>query len=193
MLAWERQENESARAFEAFVLYRDMGAARSLAKVGQVLGKSTALMERWSVAQSWVDRVKALEARDEMLRREAIEEFQDAKAKDHARREAELREKALEAREMAMDKALKILQWPLSEQHVVREGEDGETQTLIFLPAKWSTPNAVTLFQMAVGDAPHEEDPDALYGETDFSDLTDEELSHYVELSDKLGVKRPER
>jgi hypothetical protein len=46
MLAWERQENESALAFG---VYRDYGSERSLAKVGRALGKSRALIERWSV------------------------------------------------------------------------------------------------------------------------------------------------
>ena len=44
MRAWERQEGETSRAYEAFSAYRDLGSARSLAKVGQLLGKSTGLM-----------------------------------------------------------------------------------------------------------------------------------------------------
>ena len=48
MRAWERLENESSRAFEAFSAYRDLGPQRSLAKVAETLGKSKALMERWS-------------------------------------------------------------------------------------------------------------------------------------------------
>ena len=45
---WERQDGETAQAFQAFAEYRDMGAERSLAKVAQKLGKSKPLMERWS-------------------------------------------------------------------------------------------------------------------------------------------------
>ena len=37
---------ESAKAFEAFCAYRDMGPGRSVAKVGLALGKSTTLMAR---------------------------------------------------------------------------------------------------------------------------------------------------
>ena len=36
---WERQEGETAQAFQAFAAYRDMGAERSLAKVAQKVGK----------------------------------------------------------------------------------------------------------------------------------------------------------
>lgn len=56
---WERQHNESAQAFEAFSIYRDMGADRSLVAVGQKLGKSKALMERWSSRNHWQERVLA--------------------------------------------------------------------------------------------------------------------------------------
>lgn len=56
---WERQDGETARAYEAFTEYRDMGASRSLAKVGQKLGKSKAQMEKWSSKYSWVTRAEA--------------------------------------------------------------------------------------------------------------------------------------
>jgi len=56
---WERQQGESARAFEAFSLYLEMGADRSVRAVGQKLGKSRALVERWSSAHQWVDRCRA--------------------------------------------------------------------------------------------------------------------------------------
>ena len=58
---WERQKGESDKAFEAFSIYRDMGADRSLRAVGQKLGKSRALMERWSVSYKWLERVRAYE------------------------------------------------------------------------------------------------------------------------------------
>ncbi len=56
---WERQFNESRKAFEAFTVYRDMGPSRSQEKVARELGKSAQLMARWSVKWSWVDRVEA--------------------------------------------------------------------------------------------------------------------------------------
>ena len=53
---------ESARAFEAFCAYRDMGPGRSVAKVGHALGKSTTLMARWSGQWAWVARVATWDA-----------------------------------------------------------------------------------------------------------------------------------
>jgi|GEM_PF-1232328 len=54
---WERQPAEGHRAFEAFVLYRDMEPGeRSQRKVAEALGKSGALVSRWSSTHRWVDR-----------------------------------------------------------------------------------------------------------------------------------------
>ncbi|MDP6423649.1 MAG: hypothetical protein QGG14_02850 [Planctomycetota bacterium] len=54
--AESKQKDESAAAFEAFAKYRDMGVARSTAAVARALGKSKALMDRWSSAHHWVRR-----------------------------------------------------------------------------------------------------------------------------------------
>lgn len=56
---WERQPNESEEAWEAFVLYRELGDDRSLAKVCSVLGKSDTMLDRWSSRHRWTDRVQA--------------------------------------------------------------------------------------------------------------------------------------
>lgn len=59
---WERQDGESAQAFEAFTTYLEMGAERSLRAVGQKLGKSSTLIERWSATKRWVERATAYDA-----------------------------------------------------------------------------------------------------------------------------------
>ena len=55
---WDRQPKESPKAFEAFATYRDMAYQRSLAAVGWKLHKSKTLLERWSAAHGWVERVR---------------------------------------------------------------------------------------------------------------------------------------
>ncbi len=189
MLAWERQEAESSRAYEAFSLYRDMGSGRSLAKVGQSLGKSVKLMERWSVEHSWVDRVEALEARDEMLRREAVEEHVQAGAEDRARREAALLDRGLGVREKAMDMAEKMVGWPLARQEVVRAGPDGEDATYVFMPAGWSKNTAVSMFNMALGNARAEGAP-ADEMEFDFDGWDEDDLIEFMRLSERLTPRR---
>lgn len=85
---WERLPEESTEAFEAFKEYRDMGAERSLAKVGEKLGKSTALMERWSARHDWVKRVTAW---DDDVEREASHKL----LKDIAKMRARQRKQAI--------------------------------------------------------------------------------------------------
>lgn len=80
---WERQKGESLKAFEAFATYRDMDQ-RSLSKVGRTLGKSKALMERWSSAHEWQKRVAAWDAEQDRISRQAQIEAIKKMRKEHA-------------------------------------------------------------------------------------------------------------
>ena len=198
MRAWERQEGETSRAYEAFSAYRDLGSARSLAKVGQLLGKSTGLMERWSAAHAWVDRVAALEARDEIVRREAVEEYLTSQAEDHAEREGRIAEILLTVREEAAKQALAIVTWPLSEQRILQEDEDGNEITVIVMPARWSKNTAIGLARLAAGAvpglAPVREDSDEDDAGWDLSALSVEEIQTFLALNQKIrpqGKRQP--
>ena len=92
MLPFERQPDESAKAFTAFTAYADMGPKRSLAAVGQTLGKSVGLIERWSRRHDWVNRTRALEAHLAAVERESAEAKALAKAEERTRRRDELLE-----------------------------------------------------------------------------------------------------
>src|SRR5690606_17803428 len=67
---WERQGGETDKAYEAFALYRDMGVNRSVRDVAQQLGKSAALIARWSSKKNWVERVSAWDDHEDERRRE---------------------------------------------------------------------------------------------------------------------------
>ena len=67
---YEKRENEGDKAFEAFAIYRDMGAERSQVKVAQQLGKNVALITRWSTTYVWRKRVHAYDR--EMDRRDQV-------------------------------------------------------------------------------------------------------------------------
>lgn len=57
---WERHDTESEQAWAAFKSYRDMGPGiRSLAKVGQALGKSRQTIGEFSSRNDWRRRVRA--------------------------------------------------------------------------------------------------------------------------------------
>lgn len=70
---WEQQPGESAKAFEAFAAYRDMGTERSIRKVAQQLNKSNALIARWSKNYEWPDRARAYDRElDRQAREQAV-------------------------------------------------------------------------------------------------------------------------
>ena len=56
---WERQEGEGGKAYEAFAVYRDMGAGRTVSGVARQLRKSRTLVDRWKRQWNWAERVRA--------------------------------------------------------------------------------------------------------------------------------------
>ena len=102
---WEQQENETATAFAAFVIYRDLGLGiRSVVKVGQQLGKSRTLIERWSSQWNWVNRCRVYDQElDRLIRERHMSELYAARDR-HALLAREVQEKVLERLEnMAAD------------------------------------------------------------------------------------------
>lgn len=83
-LPWDKQPKEPTKAFHAFSLYRDLGPARSLTKVGEIGEESgvfsPAMVERWSPAWRWVERVDAWD-RDQDRRRQAERDTAIAQAR----------------------------------------------------------------------------------------------------------------
>ena len=81
---WERQDGETPKQFQAFVVYRDMGEERSLSAVSRELNKSKALLGRWSAANGWVDRCTAWDReQDRIARQEQIKDIKKMR-KRHA-------------------------------------------------------------------------------------------------------------
>lgn len=73
---WERQEGETAKAFEAFCKYRDMGPDRSLRKVVQALNKNLTTIAEWSSKYDWVKRVASWDAeQDRIARQQQLKEI----------------------------------------------------------------------------------------------------------------------
>lgn len=53
------RSDETARAYQAFEAYRDLGPDRSLTKLSQAHGKSLATVTEWSTRHDWQARVRA--------------------------------------------------------------------------------------------------------------------------------------
>lgn len=93
---WERQPGETPRAFEAFCVYRDLGAGRSIRKTGQELNKNLTTIGEWSSKYDWVKRVAAWDAeQDRIARKEMLAEMANTRKKQ--RRQAQrMQEKGME-------------------------------------------------------------------------------------------------
>lgn len=81
---WERQPNETAKQFEAFCTYRDMGKKRSQEATAEKLSKSRALVSRWSSQNNWVERVALWEDEQDRLIRIELTRDIGAMRKRHA-------------------------------------------------------------------------------------------------------------
>lgn len=96
---WEQQPGESAKAFEAFAIYRDMGVERSVRKVTQRLNKSLTLIGKWSSAYNWPERARAYDRDlDRQAHAQAVREVRSMTNR-HIRIAMQLQAKALEALE----------------------------------------------------------------------------------------------
>ena len=109
-LPFEQLPKESAKAFAAFSIYLNLGSERSLAVVGQKLGKSVGLMERWSRRFDWSGRVQAHAAHLAAVEREATEAVARGKSAEWLTRQQMLREREWEMHEKciaAVERGLK--------------------------------------------------------------------------------------
>lgn len=96
---WEQQPGESAKAFEAFAIYRDMGAERSLRKLTQQLHKNLTTIRDWSVKWNWQERVRAYDRDlDRQAHAQAVREVRSMTNR-HIRIAMQLQAKALQALE----------------------------------------------------------------------------------------------
>jgi hypothetical protein len=98
---WEQQAGESARAFGAFCVYRDLGPRRTLrAAVEPYFHRTSAPLrrqiEKWSSAFGWVERAAAWDRHLDEESRHVQEAARREMAERHAREARALQAKALE-------------------------------------------------------------------------------------------------
>jgi len=109
---FEQQPRETAKAFEAFKLYLELGPARSLAAVSRKLGKSEGLIERWSRHHHWGERVDEHGKHISALTRKAEVQVVNEFALEHAKRRASQEESEWQIRcELLALAREKIQQW----------------------------------------------------------------------------------
>ena len=75
---WEKKPKESNKAYEAFVVYRDLGSGRTFTAVAEELHKSVSLIRRWKDKWNWQERAEAWD-------NSIAEKARIKKAKDYAK------------------------------------------------------------------------------------------------------------
>lgn len=185
---WERMEGESAKAFEAFRIYRDMGPERNLRAVGERLGKSRAIIERWSSSNQWVERARAYDNDlERAAHQEALKSVREMQ-KRHISIAAQLQNKALLALQKTKPEHMK----PGELLSFMKEAAKLERETRSDIVESYEkthgggSPNS----RKGVARSGQKESGPVGGGELDMSNLSDEELVDLERLLEKLHPKR---
>ncbi len=117
---WHRQENESTKAFHAFMLYRDMlPKGRSIQKVLETTDKKPSYyrhLARWSSRYEWVKRATFHDDHMAEVKREANQKAIEEMAERQAKEGMALQQKGIErladmaGREMRMRDAIRAIE-----------------------------------------------------------------------------------
>lgn len=158
---WEKRAGESRQAFAAFQVYLGLGAGRSLGVVGQELGKSKAICERWSSRWGWVERVEAYDGHMDQVRQVAREEAAQAEEQKWAERQAQQREEEWDLRQEFVKLLRDMLRKP---------------------PARYSNRDMALYAEIVskLGRLATELETERRVTNVDFSQLSDEELDAYI-------------
>ena len=128
---WERQPKESTQAFEAFAMYRDMGASRSIRKAAQNLNKAVTTLAEWSSRHEWVKRVAAWDAEQDRIARAEMMADMAATRKRQRKNAQRMQERGMEfleqviAGEPALRDIVQLLKAGM-EQERIAIGDVGE-------------------------------------------------------------------
>lgn len=58
MKPWDKCRNETARQYKAFLVFRDLGSARSVKEIAEVIGESEDNINTWSGKFNWIYRAE---------------------------------------------------------------------------------------------------------------------------------------
>lgn len=109
---FEQKPDETAKAFEAFTTYLNLGADRSLAEVARKLRKSEGLIQRWSRRHHWGERVDEHGKHIAVLTRKAEVQVVNEFALEQAKRRAAQEESEWQTRcELLALAREKIQEW----------------------------------------------------------------------------------
>lgn len=89
IVPWERRADETAKNYEAFCIYRDLGPGRSLRLVSEMCGKNESLLSRWSAKFDWVNRASLWDDEQDRIERKEAQEAQIREIRKMRKRQAD--------------------------------------------------------------------------------------------------------
>lgn len=147
---WERQPEETARAFEAFCVYRNLGANRSIRKTAQELNKNCTTIAEWSSKYDWVKRVAAWDAEQDRIARNEMLADMAATRKRQRKNAQRMQERGMEflenvvAGEPALRDIVQLLKAGMEQERIAigdvgevieeRNGGDAVSPVQIYVP-----------------------------------------------------------
>lgn len=156
---WDKQPNESGLAFDAFVIYRDLGVRRTYdaawrehqARMGRErAGRAPGLWRNWAKDHHWKDRATAFDVRGQDVANAAREETIATEVKAQTREQI-LADRRLDQSELEwklrgelVAKAREMLAAKLYRTKAIQNG-----QVIEIAPVKWSMYTAVQMLELA--------------------------------------------
>jgi hypothetical protein len=145
----KRLKNESPQAYEAFRCYLDLGPERSIRAVVRKLGKSRALLDRWSQKNKWQARLVVHHSEQADIAKEATATAELEFARKQAARKEQVQATAWDIAQQLIAKAREMLDFPLSEREVTQEDDNGNPVAITIKPVGWRLRDAATLAEVA--------------------------------------------
>lgn len=94
---WERQPKETEKAYEAFLVYKNLGPGRTFTAVAKKLHKSCTLVRRWATTWKWKERVELYDRENDRKAQREAQEAQKEMVRTHIKIGGALQKKALQA------------------------------------------------------------------------------------------------
>jgi hypothetical protein len=127
---WEQRADEPTAAYEAFKVYRDLGARRSVDAVAAALGghqegtkRAPGHLKKWSSAHNWVERAIAYDAHQASLLQKGVDKATERQGREWAERRDRAYRDLADRWEKRLKQSDVIAAMPLVRQTVERDGQ----------------------------------------------------------------------
>lgn len=137
-----KHPRETDKAFAAFQVFIALGRDRTLQPVMKKVGKSIALIQRWSRKHQWFARAREHDAALEKAMWEAEQKNLAKTANSWAGRMEQNRQEAWSFSQALKAKAKALLEWPIA----TTKTKDGLTT---ITPARWTFADAARMIDVA--------------------------------------------